>query len=207
VVLKLGKGHTAKDFRYGVAGANELGMGTTLQTFLKTDAASLSVDPANTSDAILKFDGKIKLDAGNYNFRVRADDGYSILVNGAVVAEHNANQAATTRAHTAFTVAQSGLQDIEIVYWDAGGGAFLNVELASTATGAYNYLNQGILFQPDAAAPAALMAQPDYEAIHYFNRNDALIQAMASFAPGSGVDTRYRSASFEQNHSLIAVGS
>jgi Ca2+-binding RTX toxin-like protein len=198
---------TAKDFRYGVAGANELGMGTTLQTFLKADAASLTVDPANTSDAILRFDGKIKLDAGNYNFRVRADDGYSILVNGAVVAEHNANQAATTRTHTAFTVAQSGLQDIEIVYWDAGGGAFLNVELANTTTGAYNYLNQGILFQPDAATPAALMAQPDFEAIHYFNRNDALIQAMASFAPESGMDARYRSASFEQNHSLIAVGS
>ncbi len=202
----------AKDFQYGVVGANELGMGTTLQTFLKSDAATLNIDPSNTSDAILKFDGKIQLDGGSYKFRVRADDGYSILVNGAVVAEYGANQAATTRTHSSFNITQSGLQDIEIVYWDAGGGAFLSVELADTATGNYAYLNESILFQPSIDSSVAMIAETnkpkiDYEGANYFSNNDALIQAMASFVSESDVDTRYRATYMEQGSVMIAVGS
>jgi hypothetical protein len=138
----------ATNFQYGVgSGANDLGMGNNLQIFLKGDAASLSADPASTTDAIVRFDGKIQLNAGSYNFRVNADDGYSIRINGTVVAEYNANTAAVTRTHAAFTVTESGLQDIEIVYWDAANIHVLNVELASSATGVYSYLNGSILLR------------------------------------------------------------
>ncbi len=202
----------AKDIQYGRAGPTALGMGINLQNFLKADATSLSRDPGDTSDAILRLDGKIQLSAGTYSFRVRADDGYSIKVNGVVVAEYALNQAATTRTHSTFTVAQSGLQDIEIIYWDSGWDHILNVELANTATGIYAYLDESILFQPSATVPVAMVAETnrprtDYEGVHYYSSNDALIQAMASFVSGSGVDTRYRSTQLEQSSLVIAVGS
>lgn len=199
---------TATRLQY--AAPKALGMDANLQTFLNTDAASLSRDPGSTSDAIIRFDGRIQLSAGSYNFRVRADDGYSIRVNGAVVAEHNANQSPTTRTHGAFTINQSGLHDIEIIYWDAGVGNALAVELANTATGTYSYLNDSILFQAVAPQPLALSSAmrvlEDDGDLFYFDKNAALIQAMASFAPENGIDTRYRAAHVEQNSIALAVG-
>jgi Ca2+-binding RTX toxin-like protein len=202
----------AKNIQYGRSGPTALGMGINLQNFLKTDAASLSRDPGDTSDAILRFDGKIQLSAGTYNFRVRADDGYSIKVNGMTVAEYALNQAATTRTHASFTIAQSGLQDFEIIYWDSGWDHILNVELANTATGNYAYISEGILFQPTPIEPIAMTSathvlDADYGRVHYYNRNDALIQAMASFDPAAGMDTRYRAVSVDQHHLVLAVGS
>jgi Ca2+-binding RTX toxin-like protein len=202
----------AKNIQYGRSGPTALGMGINLQNFLKTDAASLSRDPGDTSDAILRFDGKIQLSAGTYNFRVRADDGYSIKVNGMTVAEYALNQAATTRTHASFTIAQSGLQDFEIIYWDSGWDHILNVELANTATGNYAYIGEGILFQPTPTEPIAMTSathvlDADYGRVHYYNRNDALIQAMASFDPAAGMDTRYRAVSVDQHHLVLAVGS
>jgi hypothetical protein len=156
----------ATHFQYGgIAGVNNLGMGNTLQLFLKTDATSLNVDPPSTSDAILKFDGKIQLNAGTYNFRVSADDGYSIRINGVVVAEHNANGVAEVRTHAIFSIAQPGLHDIEIIYWDADGGNSLNVELRDIALGAYRYLDSSILLtglpSVDAKPPIAPSAKLD----------------------------------------------
>ena len=150
----------ATNFQYGrVAGANNLGTNDVLQKFLKADAASLSVDPPSTSDAILRFTGKIKLNAGRYNFRVSADDGYSIRVNGVVVAEYNGNSSAVTRTHVIFDVVQPGLQDIDIVYWDAATENELYVELRDMAVGSYKYLNSSILYTGvpsiDRTPPAA----------------------------------------------------
>ncbi|MEN0036682.1 MAG: Ig-like domain-containing protein [Cellvibrio sp.] len=199
---------TATNFQY--ASTLPLGLNTNLQTFLKADATSLSSDPANTSDAILRFDGKIQLSAGSYNFRVRADDGYSIRINGAVVAEYAAKQSATTRTHAAFTISESGLHDIEIIYWDAGYGNELGIQLAAAGTGSYSYLNQDILFQSTLATQSVIasnshvLTAPD---IRYYNHNDALIQAMATFAPHSAVDSRYRAMFPDQNQFTIAVGS
>lgn len=186
-----------------------LGMGTNLQTFLNADSASLSRDPADTSDAIIRLDGKIQMEAGNYNFRVRADDGYSLRINGAVVAEHNANQGATTRTHAAFAIGQSGLQDIEIIYWDANGGNTLNIELRSTITGVYKYLDESILFQPitNSHSGISIAGSPLIDSMHYFNTNNALIQAMSSFAPQSGVPNQFWSANSESTALVIAVNS
>src|SRR5690606_1736280 len=69
-----------------------LGSGTVLQTFLGNDANSLTADPVDTSDAVLHLTGQVTLEAGDHNFRVRADDGYSIVIDGNVVAEYNGKQ-------------------------------------------------------------------------------------------------------------------
>ena len=114
---------------YGNGVSNDLGSDGQLQRFLGSDAASLSNDPVNSSDAIIKLAGDINLNAGTYQIRVRADDGYRVLIDGKVVAEYNANQSTTTRDGATFQITESGPHQIEIVYWDQGGAAQLKVEM------------------------------------------------------------------------------
>ncbi len=120
---------TATELNYGNGVNNDLGNDQQLQKFLGADAASLNADPANTSDAIIEMNGQINLNAGTYQFRVTADDGYSILIDGKVVAEFNGNQSPTTRESATFTITESGPHNIQIIYWDQGGQAQLKVEL------------------------------------------------------------------------------
>ncbi|MGB4072523.1 cadherin-like domain-containing protein, partial [Pseudomonas sp.] len=131
---------TATNVNYGAIGNGGLGNGSNLQNFLgSTDAATLSNDPGNTSDAIVKLSGLVNLAAGNYQFRVTADDGFSIRINGQTVAEYNGNQGPTARESLVFTVPAGGAQQIEIVYWDQDGNAQLSVELRPEG-GAYSFL-------------------------------------------------------------------
>jgi VCBS repeat-containing protein len=133
----------AKTFDYGVGSpfSSNLGNGTNLQTFLGSDAASLSSDPATTSDAIIRMRGFVELGAGTYNFKVTADDGYQIRVDGVVIAQTNQNQSASTVTHSQFTVAAEGLHSIEIIYWDQGGAARLKLELSDDAGATYDVLS------------------------------------------------------------------
>jgi len=118
----------ARALSYGEV-TNNLGADGRLQTFLGTDAASLSVDPENSSDAIVRLSGTVDLAAGTYNFRVRADDGYAIAIDGVVVAQVTGNQSPTTRTHASFSVSQGGAHSIEIIYWDQGGQAVFQPEI------------------------------------------------------------------------------
>ena len=168
----------ATNLNYGGSFSTGLGSGTNLQTFLNGDMGSLSTDPSNTSDAIIKLNGIVNLAAGTYQFRVTADDGYSIRINGQTVAEFNANQGATPRESLTFNIAEGGAQQIEIIYWDQGGAARLNVELRP-AGGTYNVLGGGSLQhenpalvtnedQPLTITPATLLgndSDPDGNAI------------------------------------------
>ncbi|PPE66039.1 tandem-95 repeat protein [Caldimonas caldifontis] len=125
-----------------------LGADGRLQAFLGSDAASLSVDPPNSSDAILRFTGTLDLAAGTYILRVRADDGYSIMIDGVVVAEVNANQAPTTTTHAAFTLPTGGPHSIDIIYWDQGGQAVFGVELSADNGSTFQPLGQYTLRHP-----------------------------------------------------------
>lgn len=132
----------AKSFDYtGGTFADGLGYGTNLQTFLGSDAASLSTDPVSTSDAIIRMRGFVNLDPGSYNFKILADDGYQIRVDGVVVAEVNRIQQQTTATHAPFTIATGGLHHVEIIYWDQGGAAKLKVELSNNGGATYNLLS------------------------------------------------------------------
>ncbi|ABV85696.1 Cadherin [Shewanella pealeana ATCC 700345] len=123
----------ATTLNYAKGGGN-LGTGTSLQSFLGDDAASLSNDPGNSSDAILHMQGSVQLDAGTYGLRVTADDGYSVLIDGVVVAEVSRNQSSSTRVpgddgHIYFDITDPGAHSIEVIYWDQGGAYELNIEL------------------------------------------------------------------------------
>jgi VCBS repeat-containing protein len=134
---------TAKTFDYGAAftSGNNLGTGTNLQTFLGSDAASLSTDPVTTTDAIIRMRGFVELNAGTYNFKVQGDDGYQILIDGVVVAQVNQNQSVTTTTHSQFTLSASGIHHVEIVYWDQGNYARLKLELSDDAGATYDLLS------------------------------------------------------------------
>jgi len=138
----------AKTFDYSSTSfTNGLGNGTNLQTFLGSDATSLSSDPATTSDAIIRMRGFVDLEAGAYNFKILADDGYEIRIDGVVVAEVNRNQQSTITTHTPFTIASGGLHHIEIIYWDQGGAAKFKVELSDDAGVSYNVLSSVPAYQ------------------------------------------------------------
>ncbi len=133
----------AKTFDYGASStfSNNLGNGTNLQSFLGSDATSLSTDPATTSDAIIRMRGFVELGAGTYNFKVTADDGFQIRVDGVVVAQVNQNQSSNTTTHASFTLATGGLHTVEVVYWDQGAYARLKLELSDDAGTSYKLLS------------------------------------------------------------------
>ncbi|AEF23225.1 Ig-like domain-containing protein [Pseudomonas fulva] len=138
----------AKNINYSLGGG-DLGGNNNLQTFLGSDAASLNVDPENSSDAIIKLSGTLQLQAGSYQFQVRADDGYSISIDGVIVSRFDGNQSPSTNSGS-FTISEPGAHTIEIIYWDQGGQAALQPTL-SFAGGAYQPLSN---FSPTQANPA-----------------------------------------------------
>jgi VCBS repeat-containing protein len=142
----------ATTFDYGAARSFSTGLGysSNLQTFLGPDAASLSADPGNTSDAIIRMRGFVELDPGTYNFKVSADDGYQIRVDGVIVAEYNQNNALHITEHSQFTISTSGLHAVEIVYWDQGGYATLKMELSDNNGLSYDILSSIPTYQTSA---------------------------------------------------------
>ncbi|WP_394148647.1 Ig-like domain-containing protein [Shewanella atlantica] len=148
---------TATTLNYGWGNGN-LGTGTSLQSFLGADATSLSNDPGNSTDAILHMQGNVQLDAGRYGLKVTADDGYSIKVDGVVVAQFSTIQSQKTKypgddGHIYFDIATAGLHEIEIVYWDQGGAYVFNVELgqfdqSNQQIGDYSQLGDQVLTPP-----------------------------------------------------------
>ncbi|OCH24723.1 hypothetical protein A6E12_17040, partial [Aliivibrio fischeri] len=114
--------------------SNALGEDDTLQDFLGDDADSLSNDPDDSTDAILHIEGQVELEPGRYGFKVTADDGYLIKIDGVIVAQYDGNQSSSTTSpgedgHIYFDIDTPGFHEIEIVYWDHGGACELSIEL------------------------------------------------------------------------------
>ncbi|WP_328797741.1 tandem-95 repeat protein [Marinomonas vulgaris] len=111
--------------------SGDLGRNSNLTSWLGDDADTLTyVDKDNTEDSVVQLTGSVSLDAGVYSIKVTADDGYQIKINGEVVASVDGIQSEATDTFE-FTVADSGEQSIEIIYWDQGGAYTLSVSLAS----------------------------------------------------------------------------
>ena len=82
-----------------------------------------------------------------FHFKVTADDGFSIRIDGVEVFKYDANQSPTARVSDSFNIAQGGNHQIEILYWDQGGNAQLKVELAP-AGGSHSVLGGSSLSHP-----------------------------------------------------------
>mgnify|MGYP006208953575 FL=1 len=89
---------------------------------------------------MLRFAGSAYFAAGNYDFRVLADDGFSIRIDGVTVFEFNDIQAPTTRTSTPIAIGE-GMHTIEILYWEQGGNAALQVAYRPTGSATFNSLS------------------------------------------------------------------
>ncbi|WP_348541332.1 cadherin-like domain-containing protein [Vibrio sp. bablab_jr001] len=108
-----------------------------LQDFLGSDASSMKGSvPSNTTDGVMLLTGAVYLAAGTYSLKVNADDGYFIKVDGQVVAQYDGIQSTTERVHDTFTLSSDGYHNVEIVYWDQGGNAVLDVAIGQYEDGA-----------------------------------------------------------------------
>ncbi|EKO4011031.1 VWA domain-containing protein [Vibrio fluvialis] len=108
-----------------------------LQDFLGSDASSMKgAVPSNTTDGVMLLTGAVYLAAGTYSLKVNADDGYFIKVDGQVVAQYDGIQSTTERVHDTFTLSSDGYHNVEIVYWDQGGNAALDVAIGQYEDGA-----------------------------------------------------------------------
>ncbi|WP_129139544.1 tandem-95 repeat protein, partial [Modicisalibacter coralii] len=118
-----------------------------LKTFLGADADSLSTQmPTTGTDAILRMQGVVELQAGSYTFKILSDDGYQVSIDGKPVATVDHNQSPATNEHS-FTVAQGGTHAIEIVYWDQAERAIFQPEL-KFGDGDYSPLGDFVVDSP-----------------------------------------------------------
>ncbi|RDL43127.1 hypothetical protein DN730_15580 [Marinomonas piezotolerans] len=126
-------------------GSGDVGEGTHLQDFLGDDASTLSNDPVTTSDGGIRLSGYVYLEAGTYNFKVYADDGYQISVDGNAVATVANNQSPRSTEHDSFVVTESGYHSIEMLWWDQGGDYVFQPELSADGGETYFKLDSSIL--------------------------------------------------------------
>ena len=99
-----------------------------------------------TSDAAMRFTGQAYLDAGLYDIRVTADDGFRLRLDDQTVAVFDGIQSATTRVYSGVAI-EGGLTPLELLYWEQGGNAVLRVEfkLHSDADSSYKALGSSTL--------------------------------------------------------------
>ncbi|WP_412498660.1 Ig-like domain-containing protein, partial [Vibrio furnissii] len=125
---------------YQLSNSNKYGGLTSesqLQDFLGSDASSMKGSvPSSTTDGVMLLTGAVFLAAGTYSLKVNADDGYFIKVDGQVVAQYDGIQSTTERVHDTFTLDSDGYHSVEIVYWDQGGNAVLDIAIGQYEEGA-----------------------------------------------------------------------
>jgi Ca2+-binding RTX toxin-like protein len=138
---------------------NDLGNAGNLTKFQGGNASNTSGTQTTTTDAIIKMAGFINLAAGEHTFRVTADDGYSIRINGQIVAEFDGNQSPTTNPPASFTISTGGPQQIEIIYWDQGGNAQLKIDLSSNGGNTYSPVGGDMLSHLPASADSELVVE------------------------------------------------
>ena len=116
-----------------------------------SDASTLKTTSTfgNTTNSMIRFAGAAYFAAGNYDFQVRADDGFSIRIDGVTVFEFDNIQSPTTRNTPTPIAIGEGLHTIEILYWEQAGNAELQVgyKLSSSATYTSLGLDNIALFQ------------------------------------------------------------
>uniref|UniRef100_UPI0025ECD6A5 type I secretion C-terminal target domain-containing protein n=1 Tax=Iodobacter sp. TaxID=1915058 RepID=UPI0025ECD6A5 len=120
---------------YNFLGANNAG----------ADTAGLAATSTfgNTTDSIMRMVGGAYFAAGTYDIRVLADDGYRIAIDGQSVFEYNANQPPTFRVQTGVVISE-GMHNLEVLYWEQGGNAALQVEFKPTGAADSAYVTLGI---------------------------------------------------------------
>jgi Ca2+-binding RTX toxin-like protein len=100
----------------------------------------------------MRITGNVYMDAGLYDVRVTADDGFRLRLGGNTAAEFDGIQSPTTRVYTGVPIS-GGMQALELLYWEQGGNAQLRVEfkLSGTPDSSYRVLGSDTLPMYSAA--------------------------------------------------------
>ncbi|MBB1273984.1 Ig-like domain-containing protein, partial [Psychromonas sp. SR45-3] len=114
------------------------GIPSHLTNFLGSDSSSIvAVDGGSTEGAsagIIKLSGNLDVEtAGVYQFTVRHDDGFQVIVDGneAIAFDGNTGPRNTTQEITL----AAGLHSVDIIYWDQGGDYVLELDLSQVISG------------------------------------------------------------------------
>jgi Ca2+-binding RTX toxin-like protein len=101
-------------------------------TELTATHGGLTTDPASglglTTDAAIRFSGQAYFQAGLYDIRVFADDGFRLQLDGQTVVQFDNIQQPTARVFEGLGI-EGGFTPFELLYWDQGLNAVLRVEL------------------------------------------------------------------------------
>jgi hypothetical protein len=81
-----------------------------------------------TTDAAIRFSGQAYFQAGLYDIRVFADDGFRLQLDGQTVVQFDNIQQPTARVFEGVGI-EGGFTPFELLYWDQGLNAVLRVEL------------------------------------------------------------------------------
>jgi Ca2+-binding RTX toxin-like protein len=118
-----------------------------LWTFLNNngngkDASSLTstVTYGKTTDAIIRILGSVYFNEGSYQFKVTADDGYTVYIDGQAVVSYNNNVATATTTGSSVDLSE-GLHQVEIVYWDQGAAANFSMSYKESADSGWSGFN------------------------------------------------------------------
>ena len=120
-----------------------------------SDAAQLTATSSfgRTTDSILRMVGSAYFAAGSYDFQVRGDDGFMIMIDGVSVFQFNDNQSPTTRTTTTPINIGEGMHTIEIVYWEQGGNAVFDVDYRLNGTTTWlDFSTDNLAFFQNSAA-------------------------------------------------------
>jgi Ca2+-binding RTX toxin-like protein len=163
------------------------------------DNDNLSTGPTSglgkTSDAAMRFTGQAYLNAGLYDIRVTADDGFRLRLDDQTVAIFDGVQTATTRVYSGVAI-EGGLTPLELLYWDEGSKAVLRVEFKLTGDldSSYKVLGSSTLpLFSDVNAPVLTELQDivaGAKAGTYAVRTGSLLQGGAGDDQLTGGDAR-----------------
>lgn len=93
------------------------------------DVAALqnNVDPGDTDSFSIRYKGQIEIvTAGNYTFFTSSDDGSKLFINGTEVVDNDGNHGVVEASSSPISLT-TGVHDIEVAYYENGGGQSLQV--------------------------------------------------------------------------------
>lgn len=86
-----------------------------------------NVDPGDTDSFSIRYTGQIDIStAGNYTFFTNSDDGSKLFIDGVELVDNDGNHGAVEASSSPVSLT-AGLHDIEVTYYESGGGQSLQV--------------------------------------------------------------------------------
>jgi len=106
----------------------------------KSLKASTAQTMGKTTDAAIRMVGAAYFSSGFYDFKITADDGYRLMIDGVAVLVFDGITSLANKAVTGVEIG-AGFHSIELLYWDQGGNASLKVEYKASEATSYDVMS------------------------------------------------------------------